>query len=145
MRVSENVIDVLFCGKLKHLTRFSLVGIINTLIDFFVFSLLQGVFGFSYGFSQFMGYSCGIANSFILNKNWTFNQENAKKKTAEELMKFVVVNLVTLAITMIAINYLTKNLQVNVYAAKIIVTILAQISNFLLYKLWIFKSNYRDG
>ena len=69
MRVSENVIDVLFCGKLKHLTRFSIVGILNTLIDFFVFSMLQGVFGVNYVFSQFLGYSSGIANSFILNKN----------------------------------------------------------------------------
>lgn len=139
MKVSENVIEVIFCGKLKHLTRFSFVGVINTLIDFFVFSMLQGVFGVSYVLSQFLGYSCGIVNSFILNKNWTFKKGNAEKKTVKELIEFVSVNVVTLALTMILINYLTKDLEVNVYVAKIIVTILAQISNFLLYKLWIFK------
>lgn len=139
MKESGSAIDYLFYGKLKHLTRFSVVGVLNTLIDFVVFSVLQGAFGFNYTFSQFLGYSCGIANSFILNKNWTFKEGNSKNKTTKELTQFVTVNIITLAITMISINYLTKDLLINVYIAKVMVTVLAQISNFVLYKLWIFK------
>ena len=34
MKSVESVIDLFFYGKLKHISRFSLVGVLNTLVDF---------------------------------------------------------------------------------------------------------------
>ncbi|MGH4121469.1 MAG: GtrA family protein [Clostridium sp.] len=126
-------------GKLKHLSRFSLVGVSNTLIDFLIFTLFNGFIGLNYIASQIVGYSFGVANSFVLNKKWTFSMSNSNKKTNNELFQFIVVNLFSLLITLITMNFSVKNLDINVYVSKVIVTFIAQIANFLCYKLWVFN------
>ncbi|MDP9750649.1 GtrA family protein [Thermoanaerobacter pentosaceus] len=137
-RISE-LIDHIYNGKLKHISRFGTVGIANTLIDFFVFTVFYKIIGVNYVFSQAIGYSCGVINSFVFNRKWTFEVKNANNKIFWEFVKFLVSNLISLVITMLAIDYLVKNLQLNVYISKIIVTLIAQVINFLLYKLWVFS------
>jgi len=138
MKGLNNITNYIMNGKLKYITRFSIVGIANTLIDFLIFSLFNGLIGLNYIASQIIGYSFGVVNSFVLNKKWTFSMTNSNKKTGHELFQFIVVNLISLIITLITMNFLIKNLNINVYVAKIIVTFVAQITNFLAYKMWVF-------
>lgn len=138
MRILLNLTNVILNGKLKHITRFSLVGVANTLIDFLIFTLFHGLIGLNYIASQIIGYSFGVVNSFVLNKKWTFSTTDSNKKTRNELFQFIVVNLISLIITLITMNFLVKNLNINVYISKIIVTFVAQITNFLSYKMWVF-------
>lgn len=139
MKLVVRVNSYIFNGRFKHLSRFSMIGVINTLIDFTVFSILHSLFGVSYVLSQGLGYSIGVANSFILNKKWTFSDRKANKKSIHEFFQFVVVNLISLIITMMAMNLLVESLNLNVYISKVLVTILAQVTNFLGYKLWVFS------
>ena len=134
-KITQNLLH----GKYKRISRFSMIGIANTLIDFFVFTILNSLLGINYTVSQALGYSSGVANSFIFNKNWTFQDGNVRKQKYYELLKFIGVNLITLIFTTVVINFLVKDFNINVYIAKIIVTIMAQVTNFLAYKLWIFK------
>jgi len=131
--------DYGLAGLFKKLIRFSFVGASNTLIDFLMFTIFHEAFSAGYMISQVIGYSTGIVNSFILNKRWTFEDKSPRKEAAKKLIQFVSVNLITLGITLIIMNLLVKTANVNVYAAKVIVTFIAQISNFLIYKLWIFN------
>jgi len=137
--VVSRVNSYVFNGRFKQLSRFSMIGLINTLVDFTAFTMLHSLLGVSYVFSQGMGYSLGMANSFLLNKKWTFKDRKANKKSAHELLQFIVVNFISLLITMIAMNLLVKNLNLNVYISKVLVTVIAQITNFLGYKLWVFN------
>ncbi|WP_375372923.1 GtrA family protein [Clostridium sp. CF012] len=139
MKTVDNLMNYILYGKLKHLTRFSLVGVANTLIDFLIFTLFNGFIVLNYIASQILGYSFGVANSFVLNKKWTFSKNNSNKKTGNELFQFIVVNLFSLLITLVTINFLVKSLDMNVYVSKIMVTFIAQITNFLCYKLWVFN------
>jgi Predicted membrane protein len=139
MKLVVRLNGYIFNGKLKHLSRFSIIGVINTLIDFTVFTIFNSLFGVSYILSQGLGYSLGVANSFLLNKKWTFEDRKANKKSFYEFLQFIVVNLISLIITMMAMNLLVKNCNLNVYISKIMVTIIAQITNFLGYKLWVFN------
>ena len=139
MKSSVSAINHVFDGKIKHISRFTLVGVANTAIDFLMFSLFSGALGVNYLVSQIMGYGCVVTNSFILNRSWTFENRDSDKKTFYELLQFCVVNLVSLCITLIAMNLFVKNLNINLYVSKILVTLLAQITNFLGYKLWVFK------
>lgn len=139
MKLVVRVNSYIFNGKLKHLSRFSMIGVINTLIDFAVFTIFNSLFGVSYILSQGLGYSLGVANSFLLNKKWTFEDRKANKKSFYEFLQFIVVNLISLIITMMAMNLLVENLNLNVYISKVLITILAQITNFLGYKLWVFS------
>jgi len=125
--------------KLKLLSRFSIIGIMNTLIDFVVFTIFHSFFGINYTISQIAGYSFGVVNSFIFNKNWTFEHRNTNKKTVHEFLQFIIINLISLIITIICMRFLINDFAINVYIAKIIVTLVAQITNFIAYKLWVFN------
>lgn len=139
MKSIAKVNKYIFDGKFKHISRFSIVGAVNTLIDFLMFTIFNELVGVGYMTSQVLGYSFGIMNSFIFNKKWTFKDRKANKKTLYELLQFIIINLISLIITVIAMNLLVKNLNINVYVAKIIVTFIAQITNFLAYKLLVFN------
>ncbi|MBD7912158.1 MULTISPECIES: GtrA family protein [Clostridium] len=139
MKLEADDIKHLFHGKLKHVSKFSLVGITNTLIDFLVFIVSNELLGVNYILSQVLGYSFGVINSFILNKKWTFDDQRSSKKTVHELVQFTVVNLVSLIITMVAMKLLVTNLNLNLYISKVLVTCIAQVTNFCGYKLWVFS------
>ena len=138
MKKLDNIINYTFNGKLSHITRFSLVGVANTLIDFLIFTLFHGLIGLGYIVSQILGYSFGVANSFVLNKKWTFSKTNSNKKTSRELYHFIIVNLISLIVTLISMDFLVKSFNINIYVSKVIVTFIAQIINFYSYKLWVF-------
>ena len=139
MKSGVKSINYILYSKFKHISRFSIVGAANTLIDFLVFTTLHGLFGFNYIFSQVLGYSFGVTNSFIFNKKWTFEDRNSSKKGIYELLQFIVVNLISLIITIAAMKFLVTNLNLNVYVSKVVVTFIAQVTNFCAYKLWVFN------
>ena len=139
MKSVVKVNKYIFNGKFKHISRFSIVGIANTFIDFLIFTIFNELVGVEYMASQVLGYSFGVANSFIFNKKWTFQDRKANKKILYELLQFMIINLISLIITVIVMNLLVKSFNINVYVAKIIVTLIAQITNFLAYKLLVFS------
>lgn len=139
MKLGVNTTNYLSQGKLKRLSRFSIVGVLNTLMDFTIFTLFHSLFQLNYAVSQIAGYNFGIANSFIFNRNWTFGDKNADKKTVHELLQFIGINLVSLIITIIFMKILVNTFNINVYVSKIMVTLIAQVTNFLGYKIWVFK------
>lgn len=131
-------VDCIFNGKLKQISRFSVVGIMNTLIDFIMFSSFNSLLGVNYTLSQVIGYSSGVINSYIFNRKWTFSNTSKSKKVNKELILFVIVNLCSLLITLVAMNALVGSFGVNVYIAKLIVMVIAQMVNFLSYKVLVF-------
>ncbi|MCH3965829.1 MAG: GtrA family protein [Clostridium sp.] len=139
MNSLTKTMDFIFNGRLKLLSRFSATGILNTLIDFIVFTICQSIIGLYYTISQIIGYSFGIANSFIFNKKWTFEAGNSRKKLYYELFQFTVVNIISLSVTLVFMKILISNFNSNIYLAKIIVTLMAQAVNFILYKIWVFN------
>ncbi|MFL0194758.1 GtrA family protein [Clostridium sp. WILCCON 0269] len=131
--------DSIFNGRLKALSRFSVTGVLNTLIDFCVFTICESLFGIHYTISQVLGYSFGVINSFIFNRKWTFEGKASDKEVHHELIQFVAVNICSLIVTVLCIKFLVNDFSINVYISKVIVTFIAQIINFLLYKLWVFS------
>ncbi|MBP2033865.1 putative flippase GtrA [Clostridium algifaecis] len=139
MNVLNKTLDSIFNGKLKLLSRFSATGVLNTIIDFAIFTICESLLGIHYTISQVIGYSFGVANSFVFNKKWTFDHNNSNKKMIHELFQFIVVNIISLIVTLIFIKALVNDFNINVYVSKIIVTLIAQVINFLLYKIWVFN------
>lgn len=125
--------------RYKSLIRYVVVGVINTGVDFLTFSLLQGFFGVHFAISQVAGYGAGILNSFLMNKFWTFENKQVNKKTSAQAVKFVIVNLVTLGISIYGIKFLSEGAGLNIYIAKGLVTFLTLVINYMGYKLWVFR------
>ncbi|MFL0197135.1 GtrA family protein [Clostridium sp. WILCCON 0269] len=123
--------------KFTHIIRFGCVGCLNTMFDFVIFCVLNSLFGINYIISQILSYSGGTLNSYILNKFWTFNDRKTNKKTAQEIVQFIVVNSISLSVSLIGLSILIDS-SINSFFAKIISMVLAQVVNFLGYRFWVF-------
>lgn len=132
---------------LRSLFKFGIVGCINTGVDFGVFTLLWDVLGVNYIISQAAGYTAGILNSFLMNKYWTFAAGNSKIHTSVQFVRFVAVNAISLGISLLGMKLLNTLPGMNMYVAKITVTVVVQAVNYLGYRLWVFRgvSRSREG
>ena len=69
------------------MVKFIIVGIGNTVFSAIIMFLLYNVAGFGYWGSSSVGYILGSISSFVLNKNFTFQNKDSIVKTA---MKFTI-------------------------------------------------------
>ncbi|MDQ2086788.1 GtrA family protein [Herbivorax sp. ANBcel31] len=125
-----------------QLIKFGLVGVSNTFVDVAVFWISINILSINYMIAQVAGYACGIANSFMLNRIWTFR--GAKTNTKSQLIKFVTINLISLSTTLIALRILVDYFEIYEMIAKLFVIVISQTVNFLGYKLWVFKGKKID-
>ncbi len=122
--------------KLKQFITYGLVGCVNTLIDFVMFTLAGEVFGLGAGLSQAIGYSCGVISSFVLNHNITFR--NGTRPFWQQALLFFSINVVSLVCSSLLIQLL-HDAGMNRYLAKIIDIAIFTFFNFFAYKLVVFR------
>lgn len=73
--------------------KFGLVGVLNTLINWIIFALLNFI-GVYYIVANVIAYVIATANSYIWNSKWVFKYNGKNKK--ETTAKFVILNLIGL-------------------------------------------------
>ncbi|WP_243374159.1 GtrA family protein [Geotalea sp. SG265] len=125
---------------LGQLARFNLVGIVNTAVDFAVFFLLDSL-GLPYLPAQACSYACGIVNSYLCNKYWTFGTPGLK---AGEMMRFVTVNLAGLGISLLLVYLFHGLLGLTLFPAKTAATFFTMLLSFFGNRLWVFRNAARS-
>ena len=121
------------------LIKFGLVGAMNTLIDWAVFFVLTQFTAILPWIAHVIGYSCGVVSSFLGNKFFTFKSRGTK--TGVELIKFVILNLLSLGVSTLVIIVLGDKLEWNTYIAKIFSTGSAMLINYVGSRFFIFNKN----
>jgi putative flippase GtrA len=121
--------------SIGEFVKFALVGLLNTGIDVAIFFLLTWV-STPYVAAQVVSYSCGAANSYLLNKIWTFRSSGL---SYAEVVRFTVVNLASLAISIVVLTLLHDTAGLELVPAKGGATVCALAANFLGNKLWVFR------
>lgn len=127
--------------------KFGLVGVMNTAVDFLVYALLTWI-GMQYLVAQVFSYSAGTVNSYVVNKLWTFGGkpeaggENPKAAKVDkgEFARFVLVNIGTLLLSIALLYVLKTGLGFHPLVAKIGVTAVTVVVNYIGSKLWVFRS-----
>jgi len=153
----------------KQVGKFTVVGIINTIIDLAVLNFLVLVIGFKvqiqilgiyFLVANFISVTIAMINSFFMNKYWTF-QSKEKKNILEEVLKFFFVTVIGIyIINQLVFNFfysywlwpthLAVNIVhfVHIYSldnfislnfAKVLAILVSLVWNFIFYKLWVFK------
>lgn len=117
--------------------KFCVTGGLNTIIDFAVTTLLNSLLHLNINVAKTVGYLCGMTNSFVVNKKWTFKTDD--KDTKKELVKFVIVSLCMLGLSLLLINVFKSTLQIGDTFANILSTGIVMIVNFLVSNFWVFK------
>ncbi|KUK65588.1 MAG: GtrA-like protein [Desulfotomaculum sp. 46_80] len=116
--------------------RFCTVGLCNTAVDFTVFFLLT-LTGAPYLIAQALSYSAGVANSFFLNRKWTFRVE--RKANFLEVANFVIVNGFSLLTSFGMLAVLHDLNHLDLWPSKCMATGAAIIVNYIGSRFWVFN------
>ena len=119
-----------------HYLKFCIVGGLNTAIDFFVFSFLSYL-GVYYIVAQCVSYGCGVLNSYLLNRTWTFQQQGKRGKY--EFLKFTALNVFTLIVTSFLLTLFHSKFNMPLPYSKILVTVISVGLNYIGTRFWVFK------
>jgi len=149
-------------SNLKQFSKFIVVGFSNFIVSFVVFYYLYNYWKLSAIFysllgqagrnlenivlqagaasldatlANIVGYSAGIINSFTWNKLWTFE---AKKKTAKQFGRFLVLNLFCLLLSSAFLFVFTDYLGWAYLPVWFITMGIITLVNFAVSKYWVF-------
>ena len=144
--------DVLQAGK------FALVGVINTLLDYVLFFVFFSLCGFDKNIAQILATAIAMTNSYLVNRYWTFQKTGTVK--GQEIIRFIVVNILSLMTTLLFLNLFYDWLALHKLAnrllslssipfvldgdwavmfCKVLVMPFSLGVNFLGNRLWVFK------
>ncbi|KEK24434.1 GtrA family protein [Bacillus gaemokensis] len=119
--------------------KFLAVGSLNTGIDIMIFTLLVMV-GVPLLPAQWISYSCGIVNSYLLNRQWTFQQK--RKQVEKEPIKFVCVNLLSLVLVSLILNGMHELWEQSLTVSKVTATLIGSLINFIGSRYWVFRISH---
>ncbi|MBO1582131.1 GtrA family protein [Bacillus sp. XF8] len=123
--------------------KFLAVGSLNTGIDIMIFTLLVMV-GVPLFPAQWISYSCGIVNSYLLNRQWTF-QQKGRKQVVKEPLKFTCVNLLSLVVVSLILSGMHDTLEQSLAVSKVTATLIGSLINFIGSRYWVFRVSCNKG
>lgn len=125
---------------IEKFIKFSLVGLVNTIIDFSIFFGLTRLLVFfepHYLLANLLAFTIANMFSFIANKHWTFG--NQSKSYLAQYYKFLSVSLLALAAVQLTLYLLISSFGVWDLVAKIAALLVSVIIGFLGSRWWAFK------
>lgn len=125
--------------EIKRFITFSIIGLINTFVDFGIYMLMTRILGFHYGISQVISYSCGVINSFLLNGMLTFGDVRRRNTDSVRFARFLAVNLLSMCTTLLFLHLFNDILRLSLTVSKMAVTAISQAINYTGYKVWVFR------
>lgn len=145
----------------KQVGKFSLIGIINTLIDFVIYNIGISVFGLAVIAANLVSTTVAMSFSFVANKNFVFGSK--QKQVLRQALLFLIITAFGLYALQNGVIYILKyswhwplDLAYDIVkavglqsisqefvvnnGAKIIGTVFSFVWNYILYKKYVFKS-----
>ncbi len=124
------------------MAKYALVGGLNTGVDFVVFcALIYGAGMDSIG-AQTISYIAGVANSYLLNRYWTFQVKG--KRGMAEIIRFLLINVFSfLAATALLLGL--EHWGTESAIAKIASVVCSLAVNYAGYRLWVFRGMELQG
>jgi putative flippase GtrA len=130
--------------------RFILVGVINTCIGISVIFIVMNIFHFGYWSATFIGNTIGAAVSFILNRNFTFQN---KSSIGGSSIRFIAVILISYfgayAISEQIMNLTYRQIVPNILSNKessvLLGSFLYTTANYFAQKHFVFTSSQRQS
>lgn len=129
---------------LVQFIKFNFVGLMNTIIDFVVFSLLL-LLGIGSVGAQIISYIAGSINSYVMNRNITFasnsHERESKKVELRRFIRFGMLNLTMLVISLLSLLLLVNIVGLHPLIAKLMVTGMTVTVSFYVSRKWVFREN----
>ena len=129
--------------SVREIIRYSAVGVVNTISDFTIFSVLYYLFGVHVLVANTLAFLFAVSQSYVLNKTWTFREYQdpgiSVSRPGRRYFLFIAINMGGLCI-----SNTTVYLLVDYYPAliaKIAAAVLVLIWGFFLSRRYVFQLN----
>jgi putative flippase GtrA len=130
--------------ELRRFMQYLLVGLSGTLLDFAVLAALKYFLHVSTLPANFISYSCGILNNFLLSRYWVY-PESQHSQQLPQLLRFTLVSMMGLMLNTLIVAGLESSLgmllgsaSLGYVPAKILATVLVLFWNFFANRFWTF-------
>lgn len=133
-------------------TKFAIVGVVNTVIDLGILTVLLYVFGvgwspYAYPIFKSISFIVAVINSYTWNRKWVFSNANSENKKTQVFFFFMIsvvgiaVNIVISSAIFASGSYLFPDLNHVVMGdiAAIFGSACVLVSNFFGYKYLVFR------
>jgi putative flippase GtrA len=121
---------------LPQALKFGVVGVLNTGVDWGLYALLSGGLLFRPAAAKAISYGAGVANSYLLNRKWTFSSTVELRRS---FGLFLLANLGGTIINVGVMSFAIQVLRLPSVMALALATGITMIWNFLLGRNLIFR------
>jgi putative flippase GtrA len=137
-----NYIKVVVKNNAKQLIKFSLVGLLGSFVNFYVYYLSVKSFYLGINSAAVIAFSFAVTSNFLFNYYWTFSIENLNRKISfQSYLFYVIVNLKGLLVNLMTLNLIVSFFGYEKHLLGQAIGISAgMISNFFYAKKIVFKS-----
>ena len=122
---------------IKQFVKFSIVGAMNTIIDFSVFTLFFSHFHWHYLVANIMALLVAGTGSYIFNRRWTFQSQDTRWH--HQLAKFMVVLGLGFSLNEFLLYLFVEHGHLHPLVAKAGAVVLVLFFNFFANRLWTFR------
>ncbi|MGO4961195.1 GtrA family protein [Jeotgalibaca porci] len=120
-----------------QLMKFGVVGIIATVIDFVVLTILTETFGVYYLTSAAIGFIVATLFNYVASMRYVFNSRFGPHEKRKELIIFILLSVVGLGLNQFFMWLFVEFFSIFYIFSKVLATTLVMAWNFVSRKLWI--------
>lgn len=120
-----------------QLMKFGIVGVIATVIDFGVLTILTELFGVHYLTSAAIGFIISTLFNYIASMRYVFTSRFENNEKYKELFIFMVLSVIGLSLNQFFIWLLVEIVGIFYIFSKVLATALVMAWNFISRKIWI--------
>ena len=130
-----------FYYKNEEFILYSLVSIFCTILLYLLFYIVDKITNGNYILANFISYLLSFSLLFVLNQKLFKSRPLTKRGRINQLMTFIVVRVVGFPIDSAILSLFINYSNMNNLVAKIIVSLIMFIYNYITNKLFVFKKN----
>lgn len=123
---------------ISQIFKFGIVGGSAFVIDYGIMIALTEVVGINYLISSRISFAVSVIYNYILSVRWVFEVEKNGDKR-KEFIVFIVLSLIGLALNQLLMWVTVSGIHIFYMVAKILVTVVVMIYNFITRKLFLEK------
>ena len=122
---------------IEQLMKFGVVGIIATVIDFVVLTILTETFGVHYLTSAAIGFIIATLFNYVASMRYVFNSRFGRHEKRKELIIFILLSLVGLVLNQFFMWLFVEFFSIFYIFSKVLATVLVMAWNFVSRKIFI--------
>ncbi|MBQ6634232.1 MAG: GtrA family protein [Ruminococcus sp.] len=139
-KAHKEVLLYLFFGGLTTVVSVIFFAIPMNMLDLGEGKLLGFTIDYDVTISNVISWVCAVTFAYVTNRTWVFEDKaHGAKPVAVECAAFFAGRLFTLVVETLLLNVMTTTLKMQEIIAKIIVSIVTIILNYIISKLFVFK------